>query len=75
MIANSTQFVKRNFLCQGVELPFPWVRIVGNRVLISGHGPTNADGSLATPLGKVGAEVKVGQGEGATAPGSASRPD
>ena len=41
----------------GVTLPFPWVRVVGNRALISGHGPTNADGSLAEPLGKVGGEV------------------
>ncbi|MFM0035775.1 RidA family protein [Paraburkholderia strydomiana] len=41
----------------GVALPFPWVRVVGNRALISGHGPTNADGSLAEPLGKVGSEV------------------
>jgi len=41
----------------GVTLPFPWVRVVGNRALISGHGPTNADGSLAEPLGKVGSEV------------------
>jgi enamine deaminase RidA (YjgF/YER057c/UK114 family) len=41
----------------GVALPFPWVRVVGNRALISGHGPTHADGSLAEPLGKVGTEV------------------
>ena len=41
----------------GVKLPFPMVRIVGNRAIISGHGPTNADGSFAQPLGKVGAEV------------------
>ncbi|HEX4233381.1 MAG TPA: RidA family protein [Caldimonas sp.] len=41
----------------GVALPFPWVRVAGNRALISGHGPTHADGSLAEPLGKVGAEV------------------
>jgi enamine deaminase RidA (YjgF/YER057c/UK114 family) len=41
----------------GATLPFPWVRIVGSRVLISGHGPTTADGSVAEPLGKVGAEV------------------
>lgn len=45
----------------GVVLPFPWVRIVGSRALISGHGPTNADGSLATPLGKVGLEVSEQQ--------------
>ena len=45
----------------GVTLPFPWVRVVGSRALISGHGPTNADGSLARPLGKVGAEVSLEQ--------------
>ena len=44
-------------LPSGVNLPFAWVRIVGTRALFSGHGPTNADGSLALPLGKVGAEV------------------
>jgi hypothetical protein len=41
----------------GVALPFPWIRVVGSRAIISGHGPTTADGSLARPLGKVGAEV------------------
>ena len=41
----------------GVKLPFPMVRIVGNRAIISGHGPTNPDGSLAQPLGKVAADV------------------
>ncbi len=41
----------------GTQLPFSWVRIRGNRVYISGHGPQNPDGSLSRPLGKVGAEV------------------
>jgi len=45
----------------GVTLPFPWVRVVGSRAIISGHGPTNADGSLASPLGKVGSEVSEQQ--------------
>jgi enamine deaminase RidA (YjgF/YER057c/UK114 family) len=45
----------------GVTLPFPWVRIHGNRAFISGHGPQIADGSLAGPLGKVGAEVSAEQ--------------
>ena len=45
----------------GVVLPFPWVRIVGNRALISGHGPTDVDGALALPLGKVGREVTLEQ--------------
>ena len=40
-----------------MKVSFPWVRVVGNRALVSGHGPTNPDGSLARPLGKVGAEV------------------
>jgi len=44
-------------LPSGVTLPFPWVRVVGSRAIISGHGPTNPDGSLAQPLGKVGIEV------------------
>jgi enamine deaminase RidA (YjgF/YER057c/UK114 family) len=45
----------------GAVLPFPWVRIVGNRALISGHGPTDVDGALALPLGKVGREVTLEQ--------------
>jgi hypothetical protein len=45
----------------GVVLPFQFVRLVGNRALISGHGPQNADGSLAAPLGKVGADLTVEQ--------------
>ncbi|MFZ6644978.1 RidA family protein [Undibacterium sp. TJN25] len=46
----------------GVELPFQFVRVVGNRAIISGHGPQNPDGSLAEPLGKLGKEVTVEQG-------------
>jgi hypothetical protein len=45
----------------GVILPFPWVRVVGTRALISGHGPTNADGTLAQPLGKVGVDLSQEQ--------------
>ena len=41
----------------GVQLPFSWVRVRGNRAYISGHGPQNPDGSLAQPLGKVGTDV------------------
>ena len=41
----------------GVVLPFQFVRVTSARAFISGHGPTNADGSLAVPLGKVGREV------------------
>ncbi len=46
----------------GVILPFRAVRIIGNRALISGHGPQNPDGSFAQPLGKLGRELSVEQG-------------
>src|SRR3954451_8174078 len=49
----------------GVFLPFPWVRVVGSRAVFSGHGPTNADGSLAQPLGKVGGNVSEEQAQAA----------
>lgn len=45
-----------------VQLPFPWVRVHGPRVFISGHGPQNPDGSIAEPLGKVGADLTLEQG-------------
>lgn len=48
----------------GVVLPFPWVRVHGNRAFISGHGPQNPDGSLAGPLGKVGLDLTVEQARG-----------
>jgi len=46
----------------GLRLPFAWVRVRGNRAYIAGHVPLNPDGSLAGPLGKVGAEVSPEQG-------------
>jgi enamine deaminase RidA (YjgF/YER057c/UK114 family) len=49
----------------GVVLPFQFVRIVGSRAFISGHGPQNADGSVAEPLGKVGRELSLEQGHAA----------
>ena len=46
----------------GIALPFEFVRIVGNRAYVSGHGPQNPDGSIAAPLGKVGRDLTVEQG-------------
>jgi enamine deaminase RidA (YjgF/YER057c/UK114 family) len=46
----------------GMKLPFAPVRVRGNRAYISGHGPINADGSLAVPRGKVGSDLTVDQG-------------
>jgi enamine deaminase RidA (YjgF/YER057c/UK114 family) len=43
----------------GVRLPFAAVRVRGDRAYIAGHGPQLADGGLAGPFGKVGAEVSL----------------
>jgi enamine deaminase RidA (YjgF/YER057c/UK114 family) len=44
---------------EGVVLPFEMVRIVGDRAVVSGHGPQAPDGSIAGPLGRVPDEVSV----------------
>ena len=46
----------------GVLLPFQFVRLVGDRAFIAGHGPRAADGSFARPLGKLGRDLTVEQG-------------
>jgi enamine deaminase RidA (YjgF/YER057c/UK114 family) len=38
------------------------VRLVGDRALISRHGPQDPDGSIAGPFGKLGIDVTVEQG-------------
>jgi enamine deaminase RidA (YjgF/YER057c/UK114 family) len=45
-----------------MRLPFVPVRIRGNRAYISGAAPLAPDGSMAQPLGKVGADITVEQG-------------
>src|SRR5919112_3632392 len=45
-----------------LRLPFAWVRVRGNRAYVSGHIALNPDGSIAGPLGKVGAEVSAEEG-------------
>ena len=46
----------------GVVLPFDMVRVVGDRAIVSGHGPQSPQGGFALPLGKVGAQVSEAQG-------------
>ena len=46
----------------GLSLPFELIQVYGTRVLISGHGPQGADGLMAAPFGKVGAELSVSEG-------------
>jgi enamine deaminase RidA (YjgF/YER057c/UK114 family) len=45
-----------------LKFPFAWVRARGNRAFISGHIAQNTDGSIAGPLGKVGADVSPEEG-------------
>ena len=45
-----------------MRLPYASVRVRGNRAYIAGHGPQTPDGSVAPPLGQVGAEVSLEQG-------------
>lgn len=46
----------------GMVLPFRFVRVRGQRAWVAGHGPQDADGSIAQPLGKLGRELSVEQG-------------
>jgi len=43
----------------GVDLPFPWVNVRGDKAFVSGHGPQEPDGSLSGPFGQVGKDVSV----------------
>ena len=43
-------------LLPGVQASFAWVRVYGDRVYVSGHGPLAPDGTPSGPFGKVGAE-------------------
>ncbi|KAA1013683.1 RidA family protein [Paraburkholderia panacisoli] len=45
-----------------MSLPFAWVRVSGTRAFVSGHVPLNVDGTIAQPVGKVGAEVSPDEG-------------
>lgn len=38
---------------------FSWVRVLDDRVLVSGHGPVGADGKPAGPFGRVPDEVDL----------------
>ncbi len=46
----------------GIVFPFQFVRIVGDRAFIAGHGPQASDGTDAAPLGKVGRDLTEQQG-------------
>lgn len=46
----------------GIKLPFAAVHVIGNRALISGHGPQNSDGSMLGLTGCLGDTLDVEQG-------------
>ena len=43
----------------GLRIPFDWVRVIGERCVLSGHGPLAGDGSPAGPFGRVPSEVPL----------------
>jgi enamine deaminase RidA (YjgF/YER057c/UK114 family) len=43
----------------GVRVPFDWVRVVGERCVLSGHGALGSDGAPAGPFGSVPSEVSL----------------
>ena len=45
-----------------MRVSFAWVRVHGDRAYVAGHGPQNPDGSVAHPLGKVGADLSLEEG-------------
>jgi enamine deaminase RidA (YjgF/YER057c/UK114 family) len=47
----------------GGPLPFVPVRLIGNRAVIAGHGPLNADGTVWELRGKVGSDLTLEQGK------------
>lgn len=67
----TTAAVRRALLDRGTPLPRPWqlppgvvipaslVRVVGTRVLVSGHVPIAENGTIAGPAGRVGENVDL----------------
>lgn len=47
------------------NLPFSLVRIDGDRAFLSGHLPLADDGTIAGPMGKVGADLTAEEGQAA----------
>ena len=43
----------------GFDFSFEWARVLGNRVVVSGHSPQAPDGTLIGPFGKVPSEVTI----------------
>lgn len=46
-----------------VQIAFDWVRVVGNRAMVSGHGALDDEGRPAGPFGRVPDEVSLEQAQ------------
>ena len=46
----------------GMDVPLSFIKVIDKRVLVSGHGPQEADGSIAQPLGQLGTDLTTEQG-------------
>lgn len=46
----------------GIEVPLVMTKVIGKRLLLSGHGPQEEDGRIAQPLGQVGGELTLEEG-------------
>jgi hypothetical protein len=47
----------------GVTIPFQWVRVRGQRALLSGHGALSPDGTPLGPFGPVPSQVSLEQAQ------------
>jgi enamine deaminase RidA (YjgF/YER057c/UK114 family) len=47
-----------------VRIPFEWVRVVGSRCVLSGHGALDLDGAPSGPFGRVPSEVSLEAAQG-----------
>jgi len=47
----------------GVEIPFEWVRVHGDRAYVSGHGALDPEGRPVGPFGQVPSEVTLEQAQ------------
>jgi enamine deaminase RidA (YjgF/YER057c/UK114 family) len=53
------QLPSEPLLPPGVRIPFDWIRLLGDRCVLSGHGALTPDGAPAGPFGRVPSEVSL----------------
>ena len=46
----------------GVEVPLVFIKVIDKRIIVSGHGPQEPDGSMGQPLGQVGSDLTLEEG-------------